>query len=98
MSSIVTRGLMPKLMRPGLNMLFGEAYEALPNQWSMLYEHSVSHLNYEEDMQIVTMGPAQTKNEGGSIIYDDIKQGYPARYQHTTFGLGFIVTWEQVED
>jgi len=95
---IITRGLTPKLMRPGLNMIFGDAYAQLPDQWSRLYEHSVSHLNYEEDQQIVTMGLAQVKSEGSSIIYDDIKQGYPARYQHTVYGLGFIITEEQVED
>ncbi len=95
---VITRGLTPKLMRPGLNMIFGEAYDQLPDQWSALYEHNVSHLNYEEDQQIITMGLAQVKNEGASITYDDIKQGYPARYQHTVYGLGFIITEEQVED
>jgi len=95
---VITRGLTPKLMRPGLNMIFGEAYAQLPDQWSRLYEHNISHLNYEEDQQIITMGLAQVKNEGASIAYDDVKQGYPARYTHVVYGLGFIITEEQVED
>jgi len=95
---VITRGLMPKLMRPGLNMIFGEAYDQLPDQWSKLYEHNTSHLNYEEDQQLIMLGLAQVKAEGASVSYDDVKQGYPARYQHTVYGLGFIVTEEQIDD
>jgi hypothetical protein len=96
--SVITRGLTPKLMRPGLNQIFGEAYEQLPDQWSALYEHNTSTMNYEEDQQIITMGLAHVKGEGASISYDDIKQGYPSRYVHTVYGLGFIITKEQVDD
>lgn len=95
---VITRGLTPKFMRPGLNKIFGDAYAQLPDQWSNLYEHNTSKLNYEEDQQLVTMGLAQVKAEGASIAYDDVKQGYPARYNHTVYGLGFIITEEQVED
>lgn len=95
---IITRGVTPKLMRPGLNMIFGDAYAQLPDQWSNLFEHSTSRLNYEEDQLLVTMGLAQVKAEGSSITFDDVKQGYTSRYQHTVYGLGFIITEEQVED
>ncbi|MFA5695920.1 MAG: hypothetical protein WC917_00440 [Bacilli bacterium] len=95
---IITRGLDPKLMRPGLHNLFGHNYEQLPNQWASLYEHNISHLNYEEEQQMIMMRLAPVKNESASTSFDDIKQGYTTRFTHTAYSIGFIVTREEVAD
>lgn len=96
--AVITRGALAKLMRPGLWGTFGDAYQQLPAQWAPIYEHNVSHLNYEEDQMVTMMGLAPTKSEGASVGYDDIKQNYLARYTHVSYGLGFIITIEEIED
>lgn len=98
MASVIIRGSTPRLMRPGLRDTFGLMYAQLPDQWSNLYEHHSSTLNYEEDQQIITMGLAAIKNESASTTYEDVKQGYPSRYLHVAYSLGFIISREQVAD
>jgi phage major head subunit gpT-like protein len=43
-------------------------------------------------------GLAQQKNEGIGVSYDGAQQGFLDRYTHATYGLGFIITKEMVED
>lgn len=41
---------------------------------------------------------AVVKPAGNSLSYDSDSQGYTARYTHVTYGLGYIVTEEELED
>lgn len=43
-------------------------------------------------------GLAAVKPEGSSIAYDTAQQGFLTRYSHVTYGLGFVITREMVED
>lgn len=98
MAGPITSGALGKLMRPGLNDIFGLKYEQYPDEWSELYEHNVSHLGYEEETMVTSMNLAQVIPEGGSVAYDDVKQAYTSRYKHVEYGLGFIVTKIEVQD
>ena len=43
-------------------------------------------------------GLAAVKPEGNSVSYDAAQQGFLTRYTHVTYGLGFIITREMVDD
>lgn len=98
MSGIINTGSMPKLLWPGLNKIWGDDYNKHPNEWERLFDKSTSEKNYEEDVGITTFGLTPEKSQGNAIVYDDMKQNYVSRYVHTTYGLGFIITREAMED
>ena len=43
-------------------------------------------------------GVAPEKPEGTPVSYDTAQQGFISRYNHVTYGLGFIITEEMIED
>ena len=43
-------------------------------------------------------GLAPVKAQAGSVSYDSESQGYTKRYTHVVYGLGYIVTEEELED
>ena len=57
-----------------------------------------SEKNYEEDTEVTGFGLATVKNQGAAVSYDSETQGPTKRYTHVTYGLGYIVTREELED
>lgn len=53
---------------------------------------------YEEDVEDVGFGLLSTKNEAGGIDYDTAQQGATSRYLNITYGLGWQVTMEELQD
>jgi hypothetical protein len=53
---------------------------------------------YEEDFPIAGFGTLLEKPEGAPVTYQDAVQGVLKRYTWTTFGLGFRITEEMMED
>ena len=87
-----------RALMPGVNAWYGMGYNEYPEVWSQIFKTYNSDKNFEEDVNTYGMGLAQVKSEMGSIQYQDMAQGGIKRYQHVTYGLGFIVSREQVED
>jgi hypothetical protein len=98
MSSPITTGSLAKLLWPGVNEFFMTKYNDHKEQWTELFEQYKSKRNFEEDVAMTDLGLLAEKAEGAPITYDTVKQGYTKRYQHTVYGLGFIITREMVED
>ena len=99
MTGVITRGNFPKLLWPGLNKVWGTAYNQYPAQWSQVFDDSkASNMAYEEDVEATGFGLASIKTEGGSISYDSHSQGPTTRYTHVTYALGFQCTREEEED
>jgi hypothetical protein len=94
----VTTGTHPKLLWPGLQAIWGNMYKDNPEGYSKVFEVGTSDKAYEEDQEISGFGLSPVKPEGGSVSYDDPINGYLKRYTNVTYGLGFIVTEEAVED
>jgi hypothetical protein len=92
------RGNFSKATRPGVKSWFGLAYGELPKKWEAVFEMIKSDKNYEEDVMASGLGPAMAKSEGDSIAYDSMQQTYTNRSTHTTFGLGYMITREELED
>lgn len=63
-----------------------------------MFDTDSSHQAFEEDVQVTGFGLAPVKEQGKSITYDSETQGYVSRYTHVTYALGYIVTWEELND
>lgn len=98
MSGIITSSSFAKLLWPGLNSIYGKAYNDYPTEWDKLFEKNKSDRAYEEDLGLSSFGLASVKNEGAPITYDTERQGFTTRYNHVVYALGFIITREIYED
>jgi len=98
MSGIITTSSFAKSLWPGVNTWYGQAYNEYPVEWDKLFEQNKSRRAFEEDVGTSGMGLAVVKDQAGAVTYDSMRQGFTARYQHVTYGLGFIVTREAFED
>jgi hypothetical protein len=73
-------------------------YADTQQEWKPLVEVFNSQKHYEEIVQTVGFGPAPQKPEGTSVVFDSSWQGVIARFNHIAYGLGFAVTFEEMED
>lgn len=87
-----------KALWPGVNKWYGEAYDEHPVEYTALFDSYTSRKAYEEDMSISGFGLAQATNQGGSVSYDTMMQGFLTRYSHVKYTLGFIITEEMFDD
>lgn len=95
---IMTTGAHPKALWPGVNAFFGKSYNEHPSEYKELVDIEKSSQNFEEDVQITGLGLAPVKEQGGSVNYNAMKQGWVKRYVHVVYGLGYVVTREAIED
>ena len=94
----INSGSFAKALWPGVNAWFGQEYSEHQVEYTDLFDSETSRKAFEEDMGTSMFGLAAVKSEGGAVPYDTAQQGYLTRYQHITYGLGFIITREMVED
>lgn len=87
-----------RALEPGVKKWWGRSYDEWPEECKYLFEEDTSSRAYEEDVSVSGFGLAQVKSEGGSVAYDNEKQGFLTRYSHITYALGFIITREMYED
>jgi hypothetical protein len=95
---VITTGSEPKLLWPGLFATFGRSYNETNQEWKALVDVFSSKKAYEEIVQIVGYAPAPAKAEGTPTTYDSEWQGYITRFIHIAYGLGYIVTQEEIDD
>jgi hypothetical protein len=95
---IITRSTNPDLLWPGIQAIFGTTYEKLPKEFSRIFEQRRSTKAYEKITEATGLGMAAVKPEGSSIIYDTPGSGPANVFTHVTYGLGYIITEEAIED
>lgn len=98
MAGVITTGNHPKALWPGMRAFWGRQYDEHPQEWSEIFETKSSEKNYEEDTEVTGFGLAPVKAQAGAVSYDSETQGPTKRYTHITYGLGYIVTREEMED
>ncbi len=91
-------GAFSHLLAPGLRKVFFQELEARPAEYSRIANQEKSSKAYEEDLEVGGLGSMPIKPEGRGIVYQDFRQGGKKRYTHITYGLGFRVTLEMMED
>lgn len=87
-----------KALWPGVNAWYGQSYNEFQTEYDKIFTKETSRKAFEEDVGVSGFGLAIVKPEAGSISYDTALQGWIDRYQHVTYGLGFIISKELVED
>ena len=96
--SVITTGSHPKALWPGIKKWWGMEYNQYTRIWTQLFTSDTSEQNYEEDAEDVGFGLLSVKNQSGGIFYDTAQQGTISRYTHVTYGLGYMVTMEELQD
>lgn len=93
----ITRGNIPNLLRPGLFSAFGN-YNTYGDLWKEAYsQHQARHAT-EYDLELQGLPLAKLKPEGTHVAMGDMKQAYESSYQSLTYGIGFLITKEAIED
>jgi len=96
--SIALTGSFPKGQQIGANAItFWGSYNEKDTVFSKIFKSESVKDQYCEDTLITGMGLMPKKNEGSDIAYDSMSQGYTTRYTQQTYGLGFVVSFEQQE-
>lgn len=98
MPGVINTGSHPKLLWPGIHALWGQVYDAHPTEYTDLYDVESSSRAYEQDVQITGFGLAPIKAQGASVQYDSEMQGWVTTYAHIAYALGYIVTYEELQD
>jgi hypothetical protein len=98
MAGVITTGNHPKALWPGIHAWFGASYKEHPEEYRDIFSVEKSSKNYEEDPGLSGFGLAPVKTEGGAIAYDSESQSWTKRYTHVVYGLGYVVTEEELED
>lgn len=94
----ITTGSHPRALWPGVKTWFGQTINELPKEYAEIYEEETSDKAYELDVESYGFGLAVKKPETKSFTYDEHKQGYEVKYQHDLWGLGWIVSYEELQD
>lgn len=96
--AVITTGAHPKALWPGIAAWWGREYKKYPEVWKQIYDVESSEKNYEEDAEVTGFGLMPVKDQGQGISYDSESQGTVSRYTHVVYGMGYIVTQEEMED
>lgn len=97
-AGIITRSAHPEALWPGVKKWFGLFYAKEPATWSKIFDRLDSNKYQEKIVEGTTFGLAPVKTEAAPIEYDSDQQGYTATFTHVVYGLGYIVTREELED
>ena len=98
MSGTIARGNIPRLLQQGVKKVFGQAYDKHDIEWNKFFDEDSSRKAFELDVQFEGFGLAGVKDEGGDISFDSQRQGFTPTYPHVTYGKGFVVTKEAIQD
>lgn len=94
----INTGNFAKALWEGINSWYGMAYNEYPEQCGDIFEKRSSRKAWEEVVGTAGLGMAAVKPEGQGVSYDTAQQGYVNRFNHVTYGLGFIITKEMMDD
>lgn len=96
--AIINKAAFAKALWPGIQAWYGKEYSQHEEFYKKMFDTSSSEKAFEEDVSISSFGLAPQKPEGQAVSYDTEQQGFITRFTHITYGLGFIVTDEAIED
>lgn len=95
----VTTSNFQSLLDPGvLTEVFGTKYNEFPLEYTAAFDTKPSRRKYEVYQEIGGVGLHVQKNEGVAMTLDTPGQGYQTIIQNISYGLGFQVTHEMIQD
>ena len=96
--AVISTGNHPKALWPGVHAWVGQKYREKPMQYTSIFDVRSSEKAYEETVEATGFGMAPVKAQGAALTFDTHSQGPTTRYTHVVYGLGYIVTEEELED
>lgn len=75
-----------------------EAFDAPNLTYPSVFNVRTSNRAYEEMTGITGFGQFSQKSEAGTIDYDTLLQAYDKRFTHLTFGKGYSISMEAMDD
>lgn len=96
--SVITTGNHPKELWPGIKKFWGMKYNEHPLECKELFDWDTSEKAYEEIVERIGFGLAPSKSQSGAISMDSTTQGVINRATHVAYALGYIVTYEELQD
>ena len=96
--SIINTGSIPKALWPGVKQFWGMDYSAHPTEYTDLFDKTSSEQAYEEYVQVTDFPMAPVKQQGAATSYAGHQQGFVTRLTNVQYGLGFIVTYEEMKN
>lgn len=97
MSQIITTGMHPKAMWPGIFKWWSTGMEH-PTLWTDLVDQETSDKAYEEVPEDIGFNLIGVKPEAGSFDYQTDSQGPTSRFTHVAYAGGYMVSFEEMED
>ena len=88
----------PKTLWPGIQKLANISYNEHAKEYTFLFDETASDKRYEEIVQEIDFGLPAEQSEGSSVTYDVTAEGYTTRITNVSYGLGYIVTREELDD
>jgi hypothetical protein len=96
--SVISTGNHPKALWPGIKAWWGRQYNEHVTEHTDLFDNDTSDKQYEELVEVTGFGLAPVKEQGAAGSYDTDSQGTITRATHVAYGLGYIVTREELDD
>jgi hypothetical protein len=93
-----TRGKFSPLLAPGLAAIFFQQLKLRSTEHTKWINMKKSRRAWEEEYKLTGLGSMYRKAEGGVYTFDEPISGDTIKYTHLTYGLGFRVTQEMMED
>jgi phage major head subunit gpT-like protein len=94
----ISTAVFAKALWPGVKKWYGKSYAEFATEYDKIYATEKSTKAWEEYVSISSFGLAQQKPESEAISYDIEQQGFIDRAIHATYGLGFGISKELIED
>lgn len=98
MAAPITSSSFARALYPGIRKWYVQGRNDHPVEYTMLFDTEKSRRAYEELMSSSWFGTASVIPEGGAISFDTAQQGFITRATHITYGLGFMITRNMVDD
>lgn len=93
-----TTGFAPELLYPGLKALWGDSYKQHEKKYDKFFSVKKSDKRFEKEQGMSGFTTAGVKDEGDSVPFHRLTQGFQKEYVHTTYGIGANITREMMED
>lgn len=94
----MARGGFSKTITPAFRKIIFETYKERPTEGNKLVNMQTANRAFLDDYQIAGFSTLVEKSEGGPYAIQDVIEGGTKRYTWSTYGLGFRITEEMVED
>ena len=98
MTGVISTGSHPKDLWPGVAAFFGAKYDEHPTEYTSLFEVKTSRQAWEEYVHYTGFGLVPVKPEGSNVTYASHNQQYTSRFTNVAYGMGYVVTREELDD